>query len=120
MWCIDKFDQNQRIIQLQGESPISLSPSTFKKMLRLLEQTMTFKGNEAKDFLKARNGGWDILQQYLEDLVTHRNVTHEFRTLSVACVAKLRMHLIKCHMHCHRCRMHLIKCHIHFDKCHDP
>jgi hypothetical protein len=25
-WCIDKFDKNQRIIQLQGESPISLSP----------------------------------------------------------------------------------------------
>jgi hypothetical protein len=66
-WCIDKFDKNQRIIQLQGESPISLAPSVFKKMLRLPEMTMTFKGDEAKYFLKERNGGWELLQQYLED-----------------------------------------------------
>jgi hypothetical protein len=68
MWCIDKFDKNQRIIQLQGESPISLSPSTFKKMFRLPEPMMNFKGDEAKYFSKDKNGGWDLLQQYLEDL----------------------------------------------------
>jgi hypothetical protein len=31
-WCIDKFDKNKRIIQLQGEFPISLvltSPFSF-------------------------------------------------------------------------------------------
>jgi hypothetical protein len=66
-WCIDKFDKNQRIIQLQGESPISLAPSVFKRMLRLPEPTMTFKGDEAKDFLKERNGGLELLQEYLED-----------------------------------------------------
>jgi hypothetical protein len=49
-WCIDKFDKNQRIIQLQGESPISLAPSVFKRMLRLPEPTMNFKGDEAKYF----------------------------------------------------------------------
>jgi hypothetical protein len=42
-WCIDKFDKEQRIIQLQGESPISLAPSTFKRMFRLPEPTMIFK-----------------------------------------------------------------------------
>jgi hypothetical protein len=36
-------------------------------MFRLPEPTMNFKGDEAKYFLKARNGGWDLLQQYLED-----------------------------------------------------
>jgi len=68
MWCIDKLDKNQRIIQLQGESTISLSPSTFKKMFMLPEATITFKSDEAKYFFKARNGGCDLLQQYLEDL----------------------------------------------------
>jgi hypothetical protein len=53
-WCIDKFDKNQRIIQLQGESPISLAPSVFKKMLRLLEPTMIFKGDEAKEFYEGK------------------------------------------------------------------
>jgi hypothetical protein len=36
--------------------------------ITLPEPTMTFKGDEAKDFLKERNGGWELLQQYLEDL----------------------------------------------------
>jgi hypothetical protein len=68
MWCIDKFDKNQSIIQLQGESPISLSPSTFKKMSKLPEPMMNFKGDEEKGFMKDKNGGWDLLQQYLENL----------------------------------------------------
>jgi len=66
-WCMDKCDKNKRIIKLQGESPISLAPSVFKKMLRIPEPTMNFKGDEEKYFLKARNGGWELLQQYLED-----------------------------------------------------
>ena len=28
---------------------------------------MKFKFDEAKEFLKARNGGWDLMQRYLED-----------------------------------------------------
>jgi hypothetical protein len=66
-WCIDKFNKNKRIIQLQGESPIYLSPSVFKRMLKLPEPTMSFKGDEAKDFLKERNGGLELLREYLED-----------------------------------------------------
>jgi hypothetical protein len=68
--CVGKYDKNQRIIQLQGQSPISLAPSTFNKMFRLVEPMMNFKVNEAKEFLKTGNGGWDLLQQYLEYMVT--------------------------------------------------
>jgi hypothetical protein len=65
-WRIDKFDKNQRIIPLQGESPISLAPSIFKRMLRIPEPTMTFKGDEAKEFLKERNGILNLLHEYLQ------------------------------------------------------
>jgi hypothetical protein len=67
LWCIDKFDKNQRIIQLQGESLISLTPSIFKRTFKITKPTMTFKGDKAKDLLKAINGGLEILQEYLED-----------------------------------------------------
>jgi hypothetical protein len=70
IWCTDNYEKNQRIIQLQGQSLISLVPSTFSRMLRLPEPTMTFKAEEAKDFMKSRNGGWDLLPQYLEDPTT--------------------------------------------------
>ena len=36
-------------------------------MLKLLESTITFKGDEAKSFLKERNNGLELLQEYLED-----------------------------------------------------
>jgi hypothetical protein len=65
-WCMDKYDKNHRIIQPQGESPISLAPSVFNKILNLLELTITFKGDEAKSFLKEINSGLDLLQEYLE------------------------------------------------------
>jgi hypothetical protein len=48
LWCIDKYEKNQRIIQLHEQSLISLGPSTFKNMLKLAEPTMAFKVNEAK------------------------------------------------------------------------
>jgi len=66
-WYIDKYEKNHRIIELQGQSPISLAPSTLKKMFRLPGPMMIIKVDEAKEFLKTRNGGWDLLQQYLED-----------------------------------------------------
>jgi hypothetical protein len=69
-WCVDKFDQNRRMIQLQGESLISLSPSVFKRMLKLLEPTITFKGDEARSFLKEKYSGLELLQEYLEDPTT--------------------------------------------------
>jgi hypothetical protein len=36
-------------------------------MLKLPEPTLTFKGEEARDFLKKINNGLDLLQEYLED-----------------------------------------------------
>jgi hypothetical protein len=66
-WCVDKFIQNRREIFLQNGSCVSLAPSTFTKMLKLPKLTITFKGNEAKIFLKEKNNGLDLLQEYLED-----------------------------------------------------
>jgi hypothetical protein len=39
-------------------------------MLKLPEPTITFKGEEARNFLKNKNNGLDLLQEYLEDLAT--------------------------------------------------
>jgi hypothetical protein len=39
-WCADKFNSEKRIIQLQGQQPISLAPSVFTRMLRLPTSTM--------------------------------------------------------------------------------
>jgi hypothetical protein len=32
-WCANKFNSEKRIIQLQGQQPISLAPSIFSRML---------------------------------------------------------------------------------------
>jgi hypothetical protein len=69
-WCVDKFIQSRRVIQLHSESPISLAPSVFRKMLKLPEPTITFKGDEARNFLKEKNNGLELLQEYLEDPTT--------------------------------------------------
>jgi hypothetical protein len=61
LWCNDKFDKNQRIIQLQGESPISLSPSVFKRMTRIPKLMTNFKSTEAEEFFKTKNGGLELL-----------------------------------------------------------
>jgi hypothetical protein len=45
-WCIEKYVSSQRIIQLQDRSPISLSPQVFRKMLKLPDPTLTFKGED--------------------------------------------------------------------------
>jgi hypothetical protein len=39
-WCADKFNLEKRIIQLQGEQPISLALSVFTRMLWLPTPTM--------------------------------------------------------------------------------
>jgi hypothetical protein len=43
LWCTNKFNNEKRIIQLQGRTPVSLAPTIFRRMLRLPEPTMTFK-----------------------------------------------------------------------------
>jgi len=69
---------------LKGKSPISRAPSTFSRILRLPEPTMIFKVDEAKEFMKAKNGGLDLLPQYLEDSMTMS------KDLSSIHVSKLR------------------------------
>jgi hypothetical protein len=61
-WCVNKCEHNQRVIQLQGESPVSLSPSIFRRMLKLPNPTITFKGEEARQVLKEINFGIELLR----------------------------------------------------------
>jgi hypothetical protein len=56
------------IIPLQDHSPIILSPQVFCKMLRLPEPTLTFKGEDCRDFLKKHDNGLDLLPKFLENL----------------------------------------------------
>jgi hypothetical protein len=67
IWCTDKFEKYQRIIKMNGCSSISLGPPTFKKMPKLPKPTAIFKVEEAKNFIKVKNGGRYILPQCLED-----------------------------------------------------
>jgi hypothetical protein len=69
-WCVDKFVQNQRTIPLHNGSPIYLAPTVFKKMLKLPELTLTYKGDKARNFLKGRNNGIELLQEYFQDPAT--------------------------------------------------
>ena len=39
-------------------------------MLKLPEQTITFKGDEARSILKEKDSGLELLQEYLEDPTT--------------------------------------------------
>jgi hypothetical protein len=68
LWCIDKFDTMRRIIQIQRKLPISLFPSVFKSMLRILDPTMIFRNAEADVFLKEYGGGVELLESYLTSL----------------------------------------------------
>jgi hypothetical protein len=47
-----------------------LAPKIFKKLLKLPELTLTYKGEEAITFLKGRNNGIELLQEYLQDPTT--------------------------------------------------
>jgi len=39
-------------------------------MLKLSESTITFEGNKARNFLKEKNNGLELLHKYLEDPAT--------------------------------------------------
>jgi hypothetical protein len=67
IWCTDNFEKDQRIIKMNGYSSISLGMPTFKQMLKFPNPTAIFKVEEAKNFIKDKNGGRDILPQCLED-----------------------------------------------------
>jgi hypothetical protein len=66
-WCIEKYIPIQWIIQLQYHSPISLSPQVFHKMLKLHETTLTFKGEDCRDFLKNNDKVLDLFLEFLEN-----------------------------------------------------
>jgi hypothetical protein len=51
-WCADKFISDKIIIPLRDRSSVSLSPQVFHQMLRLSEPTLTFKGEDSKQFLE--------------------------------------------------------------------
>jgi len=65
--CNENYIPNQRIIQLQNHSRVSLSPQVFWKMLRLPETTLTCKGEDGREFLKKHDNGLDLLPKFLED-----------------------------------------------------
>jgi hypothetical protein len=66
-WCIEKYIPRQRIIPLRDHSPVSLSPQVFRKMLKLSEPTLTFRGQDYKQFLEKHDNGLDILAEFLKD-----------------------------------------------------
>jgi hypothetical protein len=69
-WCAERYISSQRIIPLWDHSPVSLSPQVFRKMLRLSEPTLTFRGEDCKEFLKNHDNGLDLLPEFLEDPTT--------------------------------------------------
>jgi hypothetical protein len=69
-WCAEKYISSQRIIPLRDHSPVSLSPQVFRKMLRLSEPTLTFRGQDCKQFLEKHDNGLDLLPEFLEDPTT--------------------------------------------------
>jgi len=66
-WWVEKIVQNKAIIPLQSRSPISLTPLIFKKMLKLPKPNLTYKGEDAINFLRGKNNGIELLQEYIQD-----------------------------------------------------
>jgi hypothetical protein len=66
-WCTERYIPSQWIIQLWDHSPVSLSPQVFRKMLRLPEPMLTFKGEDCREFLKNHDNGLDLLPEFLEN-----------------------------------------------------
>jgi hypothetical protein len=69
-WCVEKYISRQIIIPLRDHSPISLSPRVFCKMLILSETTLTFRGQDCKQFLKKHDNRLDLLPKFLEEPTT--------------------------------------------------
>jgi hypothetical protein len=70
IWCIENFEKDQRIIKLNGWSPISLALATFNQILKLLKPTTSFKIKQDKYFIKYKNDDRDFLPQCLKDSTT--------------------------------------------------
>jgi hypothetical protein len=66
-WCTEKYIPSKRIIPLRDHSLVSLSPQVFREMLKLSKPTLTFKGQDCKQFLEKHHNGLEILVEFLED-----------------------------------------------------
>jgi hypothetical protein len=69
-WCVNKIIYNIHDIPLHNSSHILLAPSIFREMLKLPEPNLVYKGEEARNFLKRKNNGLELLQEYLHDPAT--------------------------------------------------
>jgi len=63
--CVDHFNNDKRIIQLQGKMPISMAPTVFRRMLRIPKPTTKFESSEVDTFLKANHRGTKILENFI-------------------------------------------------------
>jgi hypothetical protein len=66
-WCAERPISSQRIIPLRNHSLVSLSPQVFHKMLRLSQPTLTFRGEDCKEFLKKHDNQFCMHVQELVD-----------------------------------------------------
>jgi hypothetical protein len=89
-WCADKFIAEKRIIPLQDHSYVSLSPQVFCQMLKLSEPTLTFRGENCKQFLTKHNNGLDLFPLLLEN----PNLVPEYITSMQACSLRNPFHKI--------------------------
>jgi hypothetical protein len=78
-WCAERYIPSQWIIQLWDHSPVSLSPQVFRKMLRLPEPTLTFKGEDCREFLKKHDNGLDLLPEFLENPTSSPRTSQDCR-----------------------------------------
>jgi hypothetical protein len=69
-WCTERYIPSQQTIQLWDQSPVSLSPQVFRKMLRLPEPRLTFKGEYWRELLKKHDNGLDLLPEFLKNTMT--------------------------------------------------
>jgi hypothetical protein len=65
--CPERYISGQRIIPLRDHSHVSLSPQVFHKMLIFPEPSLTFRGEDSKQFLRNHNNELDLLHEFLED-----------------------------------------------------
>jgi hypothetical protein len=66
-WCAERYISSQIIIPLWDHSLVSLSPQVFHKMLRLSKPTLTFRGEDCKEFLKKHDNQFCMHIQVLVD-----------------------------------------------------
>jgi hypothetical protein len=82
-WCANKFILDKRLIPPRDSSSVSLSHQVFHQMLRLSEPTLTFRGENCKQFLAKHNNGLDILPHLLEDSIVVPKDIRSFQVSSI-------------------------------------